>query len=145
MKSSSLVIVTLGLSLAAHAGDYEKSFTCKNANGSVVITEKKISVLRETSFKHFNLVIKDSLDASIMPDVNAILLYANDKSGIKQDFDVVMVKELTDRKKIYEYRDKGGMDTYILDESYKIKADIALSGLSTQSVELDCIENTNRE
>lgn len=142
MKALILSIVTLGISLSVSAnGETQKTFMCENALKTAIATEKEVRVMRKATLTSVDWVVLKNIKPEVMPAVGTKLVYSEQA---QQDV-VILVKDLTEREVFSSGRDKGGMDSWHMYESYKIKVDISVPGLTQQALDMDCKEWTTSD
>lgn len=142
MKSLILASVIL-TSVIAQATEAQKSFTCKNANGAVVMTEAKLTYPRFISMKRVDIVTRQNLDTDAMPAAGSLLLFGSSQEQADLEMDIVKINSLSERQEISRQMDKGGYGVSIITESYKIAVELTVSGeAQAHSISMDCVEKT---
>lgn len=140
MKSLAVVLLTLILSTTVQAGDVTQMFTCKNADGSIIVTEKRMFLLQEDAIKslHVHTFKANSKD---MPAKGVVLNFSSEMEEMRKT-DYLLIKEIVGRKTIFRHIDKGGFGSDYRTESYIAKAELALAGENSEVVTLNCIQST---
>jgi hypothetical protein len=137
-----VIAMILGLSISAQAGDMK--FTCKNADGSILITRSKLVLLSKDDTQQYNLTVLNNLSFNTMPEKNEVMEFESESN----DGNIVGELKITSvsRRKIIANDDGrecyGGHGPGFSTEAYKVRGRFSTFGEKAKTVELSCVESS---
>lgn len=138
MKNLFVLMLTCMTSFAAQAGNMK--FTCKSADGTLIITRDQLVFLREDESKQYDLLLLDNSDPNVFPNSGEKLFFSQAGKPVGQ----LEVRSLSARQTLKADDGepcRGGHTPGYLTESYQISAELGLFNQKTQ-VQLSCVESS---
>lgn len=130
------------ISFSAHAGNLK--FTCKNANGSILITRDKLVLLTKDEAEQYDLEVLNNHSVNTMPNKNEIIRFESETNEEKLAGQL-RITAVSSRKTIASDGNEkcnGGHEAGFSTESYKIKGQISMNDGKEKTVRLTCVESS---
>ena len=145
MKRFFIFAMSFGFVVSAQAG--KMLFTCKNADGSILITRDKVVLLEKDAYtKQPNLIITNNLTANTMPSTSKDEIIEFGDEGNDGKLGSLKISDISQEKLIAKDDGgncKGGHGPGFTSEAYKVKGQFYLYGEKAKKVELSCIESSS--
>lgn len=143
MKSIVALAVAFSFSFTALAGNMK--FTCKNSDGTVILTRERLVVLdKDTPSKQFELFIFKNTSDNLMPDKKETIEFETE-DGNKARVGQLNIASLTNRRLIASEQGElceGGRGPGFLTETYNIQGQLSIFDHKTRAIELSCVESS---
>jgi hypothetical protein len=142
MKRFFILAMFVGFAVSAQAGNMK--FTCKNADGSILITRDKLVLLqKDVYFEQTDLVVLNNLTNNIMPTTEEVIQFESENNDGKKVGDL-KISTILNRKQIAGNDGEtceGGHGPGFSTETYKARGQLSVFGNKAKTVELSCVES----
>ena len=137
-----VMALTVGLSLTAQAGNIK--FTCKNADGSMLITRDRLVLLTKDDTKQYDLTVLNNLTSETMPGQNEVIEFESEYNDGKKVGDL-KISAISKSRTIAGDDGgtcNGGHGPGFSTKAYKIRGQFSIFGGKAKTVELSCVESS---